>query len=257
MQTSGIQNRQGFTLIELLVVVAIISILAALLLPGLKNAREQARSIKCLANLKQMGTAAFLYADDNNGKTIGLGGVWWTAGQDGVIVAPGSRPAKWLDLLFPYVGNKIEVMECPSSQVLRSTQMPGYPPRKYAVGYLMNIQAGGYPGGNGYPLTVINRPEEKVWFADSAWGGVGQATTLYGPWQDAWAPVSCFWEGNASQIRPISKRHRGGSNLLFFDGHAAWMLYSQVMPIGNQWDPLYNKHWDPDEDYNIETPASP
>ncbi len=239
---------QAFTLIELLVVVPIISLLAALLMPGLKNAREQARSIKCLANLKQMGTAALMYADDNNGKTLANGGYWgWTTAQDGVIVMPGSRPGVWLDLLFPYVQNKIEVLECPSSKVLRSNQMPGYPPRKYAVGYLMNLQAAGYPGGNGYPLSLIKRPEEKVWFADGSYDPIWKV--------ESWAAVSCFLEGNAGSVLPISKRHRGGSNLVFFDGHAQWKLYKDIMPISYLWEPQFYNNWDPDEDQDTSPPS--
>ena len=84
-------NRRNFTLIELLVVIAIIAILASMLLPALNKAREAAKSIKCVSNLKQIGQAQALYGNDHK---------YYSPG----IQNANSPENFWSSKLLPYVG---------------------------------------------------------------------------------------------------------------------------------------------------------
>ena len=99
-------RQNGFTLVELLVVISIIALLIAMLLPAVKRARESARAVACLSNLKQFGLAFRMYAADNKHLL--------PYRRDGVG-APGEGIDKfWADDLVTYdVTGKVWI--CPTS----------------------------------------------------------------------------------------------------------------------------------------------
>jgi prepilin-type N-terminal cleavage/methylation domain-containing protein len=108
-------DRRGFTLIELLVVIAIIAILAAILFPVFAQAREKARQISCISNMKQIGLAFIMYDQDYDetfpdaiSNTTQQGGCapdldWWHLNGGYAI------------LVYPYIKNG-QIFKCPSAE---------------------------------------------------------------------------------------------------------------------------------------------
>ena len=129
MKPSRKQLDKGFTLIELLVVIAIIAILAALLLPGLARAKQQAQGVQCISNLKQLTLAWIMYTGDNRGflpqngdeadqppNDLSTVDPQWCPGRMDAQ-APIGAPTNilWIKLgqIYPYVG-QVGVYRCPA-----------------------------------------------------------------------------------------------------------------------------------------------
>jgi len=103
----NLRCQSGFTLIELLVVIAIIGVLAGLTMPALSSAKARAGSIRCLSNLRQIGIALRLYADENEGRLPRLA----TASQPGLTNAAGAVMPR---LLAP--ATSPELFRCPQDR---------------------------------------------------------------------------------------------------------------------------------------------
>jgi len=138
-----LRRRSAFTLIELLVVIAIIAILAAILFPVFARAREQARKISCLSNLKQIGTAITMYAQDFDECLVPVS----------VGVCPGPTAFGWADLVYPYIKNA-QTFDCPTATPRMTLNTSVNPPR------FRRDRGGVNPGVNLDCTTGVNLPAD-------------------------------------------------------------------------------------------------
>lgn len=183
-----------FTLIELLIVIAIIAILAAMLMPALRSAREQSKAIACLNNLKQTGVCLSLYATDFNG--------WLPITCDPVTGKP------WSTILYDqgYIQSAKNILVCPSASPWKYTdQGKTYGIWAYDYNYRIRIWGNFTHPGN-LPYTA-GGPSQHIVAADSICnaGVSSQMYHIYG-----WISTQRFFD----------LRHNSKCNAFFADGHA-------------------------------------
>jgi len=208
-------------LIELLVVIAIIAILAAILFPVFAQAREKARGISCLSNLKQLALGCSMYLNDNDGRTASAGGTcygsWAGCSDDNPLPS-----MQWQWTIYPYVKNW-QIYRCPSDP-RDETNIP--------ISYTFNNWGLNKRDGNGVGgvnEAITDKPAETMELIESGntgWVDSGnhpkytEAAKMvedYTTWTQ-WNRITHDQpDWNWSDKMP---RHGDGANMAFADGHA-------------------------------------
>jgi prepilin-type N-terminal cleavage/methylation domain-containing protein/prepilin-type processing-associated H-X9-DG protein len=214
---SSTARRSGFTLAELVVVVAIIALLISLLLPALNRAREQSRSVKCLGNLRQMGQAAFIYAQAYDGYfPISHNSFTheWDFNVNGPTLTPGNL---WS------AGTPLAIQQCPSYDRPSTTPTDPYTGYNYNTSYIgggvNEITPLGHPHITPAKLAAIRHPDTTALFGDGQYSG-GTNKYMRAPLLMAGTDIGDGVGPSTRLAGTQGYRHQGLTNVCYCDGHA-------------------------------------
>lgn len=225
-------RRTGFTLIELLVVIAIIAILAAILFPVFAQAREKARMISCISNLKQIGTATQMYAQDYD-ETMAA----WTFDNYpyGMYYSPEWNQYGWTMAFYawqPYLKN-VQVYTCPSAtqSLYGPTDNTTYP--RWNMSYAYSEYIYNIANGNSTLASLANSPygvSGVVVLAESHFPGIfndWDADYTGGTNQIPLNYLGRVAQANGNGTSNRTARHNG-SQFLYADGHAKYIPLAKI-----------------------------
>lgn len=264
-------RRRGFTLIELLVVIAIIAILAAILFPVFAQAREKARSISCLSNSKQIGTAHYMYSQDYDETLL----PWFV--RSGLARDEWRHDLySWVQLLQPYIKNGAPVdppmagftgvkphglMQCPSYNERKFQEVANrpdcddgglsdavwWPPKwyhaQYGIGF--GIIASSDPANQctyEFPYFKFAGSDVRVNIMSMAEINRPAETVIV---SDGFTGVIKAGFFGTTMGCESAESHGGGGNHIFCDSHAKWIArnserYLATDPTGCVYKKFYS-----------------
>ena len=241
-------RNRGFTLIELLVVVAIIAVLLGILLPALSRARKAALTTKCLANMRNMELAHWMYMSESEGRLIDVG-----LAHGG---AHGHEDVAWINTLQKYYGNKLlhrsPVDDSPhwsTDDDGRGVPVPPSSDQFRRSSYGLNDYLSSVGPGNPFYLKVDEVPQTSstVHFVIMAFRGPfagsdhTHVNTWYLPAAPDVTPVNAASQVEIHAHGDPKEDWRSLGNYGFLDGHAATLRFAAVYrsDTDNNFNPAY------------------
>ena len=197
-------ERSAFTLVELLVVIGIIAILIAILMPALHRARENARRVQCMSNMRQLTIAWLAYANSNRGRL--LSSETWSGGW----VFDGNNPDDMIrGELYPWAPD-VRVYQCPNDPIQINH-------RSYSINTFLNGNWGGIPSVNNLSKIKVT---SNVWvlIEEYDYRGWNLGSFVMYNSGDQWVDYPVNW-------------HNRGACLSFADAHCEYFQWEDPRTV--------------------------